>query len=121
MKANLIVEICPMEPRASLCTAYGESITGSQWESDILDCTSSGDCQDACEYVLDNIGVEFRIVAKDSNGQYVNRIATDQELLDTCKAIYFDSETEFSVADMYRVMTYLVSDAAHGVESECDA
>lgn len=113
MKPNLIIEICPREPRASLCTIDGESVMQSAWREDIADCTRSGDAQPACEYVLDRIGVEFRIVARNACGEYENRLATDDELRATCEEIYFDSNADFS--DRRCAEIYLIWDAA------CDA
>lgn len=113
MKPNLIIEICPHEPRASLCMIDGESVMQSEWGDDIADCTRSGDAQPACEYVLDRIGVEFRIVARNARGEYENRLATDDELRATCEEIYFESDTDFS--DRRCAEIYLVWNAA------CDA
>lgn len=110
MKPNLIIEICPHEPRASLCTIDGKSVMQSEWGDDITDCTRSGDVQPACEYVLDQIGVEFRIVARNASGEHETRRATDDELRAACKAIYFDSNADFS--DRRRAEIYLVWDAA---------
>lgn len=110
MKPNLIIEICPHEPRASLCTIDGDSVMQSEWCEDIADCTRSGDVKPACEYVLDHIGVEFRIVARNACGEYENRLATDDELCATCDAIYFDSDADFS--DRRCAEIYLVWDAA---------
>ena len=116
MKPNLVIEICPNEPRATMCTMRGDDIAGSQWESDIADCRASGDCQDACEYVLDDIGVKFEIIAQDESGKYVSRDATPAEKQATCEAIYFESETDFS--DERWADIYLVWEAAANEESE---
>ena len=114
--ANLIIELCPLEPRASLCTMQGESVLQSEFKTDILDCTTSGDCQDACEYVRDQIGVEFRIVARNASGEYENRLATDAEKSETARAIYFDSDADFS--DISLAETYLIWDAANALADE---
>ena len=102
-----IVEICPIEPRASICGMNGESVDSHQ---EIADCRASGDCQPACEYVL-SLGVQFRIVARDDSGKYVNRLATDSEIEATAREIYFDSESDFSNMDVARL--YLIWQAAH--------
>ena len=112
----LIVEICPREPRASMCTASGASLRRSPHKSDVLDCTGSGDAQPACEYIRDVIGVDFRIVARDAAGNYRNRKATAEEKAETCRAIYFESETDFS--DEAMAETYLIWEAANGVANE---
>jgi hypothetical protein len=112
----LIIEICPREPRASLCLANGESVRGSRFDSDIADCRASGDVRDACEFVRDRIGVVFRIVARNAAGDYENRLATAEEKAETCRAIYFESETDFS--DESTAETYLIWQAACDVEHE---
>ena len=104
-----IIEICPFEPRATICGMNGESV-------DIADCRASGDCEPACNYVRDSLGVEFRIVARDESGQYVNRLATDAELQATCEAIYFESETDFS--NRATCETYLIWEAACQCEGD---
>ena len=108
---NLIIEI--QSTYAGICTMEGESIIGSKWESDVLDCTTSGDCWDACEYVLDHVGVEFRTVALDpETGKYENRIATSKEKQLCCEEIYFDHEPdEFS--DETKANIYLIWEAAN--------
>jgi hypothetical protein len=114
----LIIEICPREPRADFCLANGESVRGSRFDSDIADCRASGDVQDACEFVRDRIGVAFRIVARNTAGDYENRLATAEEKAETCRAIYFESETDFS--DESTAETYLIWQAACDVEHESE-
>lgn len=110
--AQLIIEICPREPRTSLCLANGlELSTDPDTAEHVADCTRSGDCEPACLYVLDAVGVEFRIIARNDRGEYENRIATAEEKAATARAIYFDSDSDFS--DERTVETYLVWDAAH--------
>jgi hypothetical protein len=94
----------------------GESVRGSEYESDLRDCIKTGDCQQACEYVLDHIGVTFCIVAKDNAGKYENRLATDSEMKATCEAIYFESDSDFT--DMRLAQIYLVWDAASELDSD---
>lgn len=112
---HYIIEICPNEPRASICGMNGESVAN---DSNIADCRASGDCQPACEFVRDSLGVEFRIVARNESGNYENRLATDSELTATAQAIYFDSESDFTDIDTAKM--YLIWDAAHSCESDDD-
>lgn len=112
----IIIEICPNEPRASACLANGESIVGSDYESDFLDCCAQGDVEQACEYIRDQIRVEFRAVARSESGDYENRLATSLEMAATCRAIYCDSETDFD--DIENAALYLIWEAASGVQSE---
>jgi len=115
--AQIIIEICPKEPRASACLINGESVATDSYVAEMLaDCRRSGDAQRPCEYVLDDVGVEFRIVARNASGEYENRLATDEEKAATCRAIYFESETDFS--DVRRAEIYLVWEAASDAESE---
>jgi len=104
----LIIEICPHEPRAMFADVKG-------YESDIADCTGSGDAQEACEYVRDQIGVAFCIVARNAAGEYENREATEAEIEATARAIYFESDSDFSDVDV--AATYLIWEAAHMEES----
>lgn len=104
----LTIEICPNEPRS-------EFVDVSGYVEDIADCTASGDCEPACAYVRDHIGVQFRIIAKNESGAYENRIATESEVERTARAIYFESESDFS--DMKVAALYLIWDAAHNAES----
>lgn len=113
---QFIIEICPHEPRATVCGMEGESVAVNQ---DLADCRASGDCQPACEYVRDALGVEFRIVARDESGAYVNRLATPEEMEATARAIYFESEADFSDRDT--CATYLIWEAASGLEGEDNA
>lgn len=110
----LIIEIDA--ENATMCLANGESVKGSEYESDVADCCASGDVEDACRYLVNHVGIEFCIVAKNANGDYENRIATAQEKQATCEAIYFDSETDFSDENMAEI--YLVWQASDGVQHE---
>jgi hypothetical protein len=113
--AALIIEICPREPRTSACLMNGDEVaTDPEVAQHLADCNASGDCEDACRYVLRHVGVEFRTVARNAAGQYENRLATDDEKAATCRAIYFDSDTDFSDPSMAEL--YLVWDAARDVE-----
>lgn len=114
--AQLIIEICPREPRASACLMNGESVSSDpDVARDLADCTRSGDCEPACLYVLEQVGVEFRIVARNAAGEYENRIATAEEKEATARAIFFESDSDFS--DERTAETYLVWEAAHGEEN----
>lgn len=106
----MIIEICPYDPLAIVVDWREEH------EQDLLDCTGPGDAQEACEYVRDRIGVEFRIVAKNANGVYKNRKARKAELKKTCRAIYFDSDADFSDPDT--CATYLIWEAANNFSQE---
>ena len=110
----ITIEICPHEPRADVAIWAKESHEGP-----LLDCTGPGDAQPACEYVRDQIGVVFQIVARnDFNGLYENRYATRQEIEDTCKAIYFDSDADFSDDDACAI--YLIWEAACNLAREIE-
>lgn len=116
---KIIIEICPQEPRASACLMSGEEVsTDAEVSAHLADCTRSGDCEDACRYVVRHVGVEFRIVARNFAGEYENRLATADEKEETCRSIYFDSESDFS--DESTAETYLVWEAAHSVDGEND-
>lgn len=115
---QIIIEICPHEGRASACLMDGESVnTDQDVRGALADCCKSGDAQEACEFVLDQIGVEFRIVALDTNGKYENRLATHYEKARACRAIYYDSDRDFD-ADERWCDIYLVWQAAHDAEQE---
>lgn len=110
--AKLIIEICPLEPHAIACLMSGAKLSDNpEMASDLADCARSGDCEPACQYIIDHVGVEFRIVARNSRGKYVNRLATAAEKEATARAIYFESDSEFS--DERTAETYLVWEAAH--------
>ena len=110
----ITIEICPHEPRASVAIWVKES-----HEEHLLDCTGPGDAQPACAYVRDQIGVVFNIVARnDYNGLYENRYATRKEIQDTCKAIYFESDSDFSEDDTCAM--YLIWEAANNLAHEIE-
>lgn len=100
-----IIEIST-EGETLACGYDGESLGGSEFEGDLLDCVKPGDCEHACGYVRDILKPEFRIVAKDSKGEYQNRIATADEKQLACESIYFESESDFSdesLAELYLI------------------
>ena len=106
----MLIEICPFEGLATLSDAPCET---SQEFQDIKDCTASGDVESACQYILDCYAPKFHIVAKNSQGKYENRIATDREISATARQIYFDSDTDFD--DIENAKLYLVWEMASGV------
>ena len=113
---QFIIEICPNEPRASICSMEGESVAN---HPDIADCRASGDRGQACAFVRDSMGVEFRRVAiNPETGEYENRLATDAELQETCEAIYFESDSDFT--DRETCELYLIWDAANSCEGESE-
>jgi hypothetical protein len=57
--------------------------------------------------------VQFWIIAKNDRGEYESRIASEIER--TARAIYFDSESDFSYVSAAAL--YLIWDAAHNAES----
>lgn len=114
MTHPLIIEICPREPRASVCLANGGEVKGSDLENDLRDCCASGDVMEACQFVRDQLGIDFRIIARNAAGVYENRPATAAEKAETCRAIYFDSDTDFD--DEADAELYLIWEAANGEE-----
>lgn len=113
-KPHYIIEICPHEPRASICSMTGESVAN---DPDIADCRASGDCEPACTYVRDRLGVQFRRIARNPvTGEYENRLVTYSELDATAHAIYFESDIDFS--DRATAELYLIWDAANSCEGE---
>ena len=116
MTPRLIIEICPHEPRATACLPSGDVLSTDPYVAEALaDCRASGDCEEACRFVLTTLAPEFRIVARNAAGDYENRLATDEEKVATCKAIYFDSERDFTEDDWADV--YLVWEAAASAEN----
>ena len=109
MTKPLIIEIDA--ENATMCLANGETVVGSEHWLDIKGCSASGDVEDACRYVLESIGIDFRIVAKDADGNYENRTATAAEKQATCEAIYLESERDFSDEEWSEL--YLVWEAAN--------
>lgn len=112
----VIIEIWPKTGETSACLKDGSEITTNL---DILthfkDCNAAGSSWNICADIRDNIGVEFRIIERDSKGKYENRLATDAEKQETCETIFFDSETDFS--DMDDAEIYLIWDAAKEFDS----
>ena len=82
---------------------------------DFSDCTSPGDSEPACRYVLENYDIDWRIV-KQIDGKYQNVSASDDDKRIFCETVYFDSETDFSDSDNSEL--YLIWEAAHQLENE---
>ncbi len=115
--AKLIIQVCPREPCVTACLMNGEEVkTDSEVFEALADCNRGGDVEPACDFVRDQVGVEFRIVAMDSAGKYENRLATDAEKEATARAIYFESESDF--ADMHTCENFLIWEAARNVEED---
>ena len=113
--ALVLIEL--MGNELSVCLPSGESVlTDSVVAADLQDCCKSGDCQEACEYVLDVLGVQFNII-KTVDGKVVKVPATHEEKAVVCKAIYFDSNTDFH-GDERWCDIYLVWEAASQVDGE---
>jgi hypothetical protein len=99
------------------CTNEGESLIGSDFERDFLDCTGSGDAEPACEYIRDTFEIDWRIVARNAAGDYENRTATPEEKAECARAIYFESDSDFE-GDESLCENYLIWQAAHDIEYE---
>jgi len=114
--STMIIEI--HDEGAIVCTTEGEAPSGEML-ADLLDCCASGDCEDACRYVLSEYQPEFRIVRcvdKTCNPwKFENGIATAEEKQATCEAIYFESESDFSDEDLAEV--YLIWQAADDAQN----
>lgn len=100
-KAKYLVEICPHEPRATICGPR-DGVDSLQRDTTVIDCVKSGDCAQACHYLLSQ-GVEFRIVARDTRNNYRNRLATHAEIVATARAIYGDYFASVKMAKVYLV------------------
>ncbi len=111
-KYKYIVEVRPKEPSASICGPRGGSV---RKHTDVLACTLPGNVEPDCRYLL-SLGVDFRIVAQSAKGEYENRKATDQEITDTAKAIYFESESDMGDLELAKV--YLVWSATDSARNE---
>lgn len=119
MMQKLIIEVCPREPRASICLADGRECRDDETVyRDLMDCTGSGDAEPACRYILENYDVDFRIVKRNAAGDYENVPASPEEMQATCRAIYSDSDRDFSEDDWAAI--YLVWEAACSEESNYD-
>lgn len=119
MAARLIIEISPSEPNASAYLPDGRSCRADPEIAEaLLDCTGSGDVEPACGFVRDTIKVDWRIVARNAQGEYENRVATAAEKAATARAIYFESATDFE--DEGDAEAYLIWSAASDFENESE-
>lgn len=106
----------------TVCTNEGDYIWaetddyGDAWiYDDFLDCNATGDCEDACRYMIENYRIDWRIVKK-VDGEYANVTATAEDKQEVAKSIYFDSDNDFS--DETWAEVYLIWQAACDVEQE---
>jgi Fe-S-cluster-containing dehydrogenase component len=100
----------------SVCRLNGSRIRPtSTLGQDLLDCVKSGDCEPACRYVLETYKPQIRIV-KQVNGQYANVLASAEDMIGVCEAIYFESETDFNNTD--NCALYLLWQAAADYQNE---
>lgn len=97
----------------SCCTLEGTEIEGPLL-ADLQDCNASGDCEEACQFILDHYSPEIRIVRRTEFGYYENDFATPAEKAEVCRGIYFDSESDFDDEDLADL--YLVWSAAGQLE-----
>lgn len=105
-----IVELCGDES-VNICRKNGANVSKrSELYKDLCDCIKPGDAEDACRYVISKHKPEFRIV-KQIDGEYKNVLATHQDKAAVCRAIYFESESDFD-GDESLCETYLIWDAA---------
>lgn len=110
--AKLIIEIVGED--VSACLMDGSEVATDAEVSEALDdCTHSGDASEACAFVRNVIGVEFRTIVRNGTGEYENRQATDAEMAACARAIYFESETDFTDRD--NAADYLIWQAAHDI------
>ena len=101
----------------TVCRKNGSSISPrSRLAKDLLDCNRSGDCEPACRYVLSEHKPEFRVIKK-IDGKYENILANNQDKAAVCRAIYFESESDFD-GDESLCDAYLIWQAASSFESE---
>ncbi len=108
---ELEIEVSPKEPRANI---NHEIDTASALHDDLADCTRPGDAEGALRYILDNYGVRFTIQCEKLEWKY--REATDAELAETCREIYFESDSDFSdrdTAELY-ILWQAASDYCEG-------
>lgn len=108
---SFIIEIG--HEHASACTLEGDALSGELLE-DMLDCNKSGDCESACQYVLDTYSPAFRIV-KEIGGEYQNVLASAEDKQAVCEAIYFESESDFTDESLSEL--YLVWESAATIEA----
>jgi len=103
---SFIIEI--WHEYAYACTLSGDELSGDMREA-MLDCIKTGDCEEACRYVLEVYSPQFRVVKK-VDGEYRNVLASTEDKREVCEAIYYDSESDFQDEDSADL--YLVWEAA---------
>jgi hypothetical protein len=108
IKARLPISICPAEPRANVDCDVSDSMS-----QDLLDCTGPGDAEPACRYVMQAYDLAFTIW---DSAERKHRTATPAEIGATCRAIYFDSDSDFD--DLDTCAMYLVWEVAANYEQE---
>lgn len=110
MTKALIIEIVGED--VSVCLTNGQEVSEDEEVSQALaHCRASGDAEEACAYVRDHLGADFRTIARsEASGEYENRGATREEKQAVCEAIYFESSTDFS--DEGTAELYLIWEAA---------
>ena len=98
---------------SSICPLEGENVS-PEILSDLKDCTSVGDCEESCEYILSKYSPEIRTV-RQTGSEFENVLASAEEKERFCRKVYFESESEFADEDIANL--YIVWEAAH---SHCD-
>ena len=114
MTKALVIELVGED--VSICLTNGQEVSVDEEVSTALaHCRASGDVEEACAYVRDHLGVDFRTIARnEATGEYENREASGEEKQAACEAIYFESSTDFS--DEGNAELYLIWEAASRVE-----
>jgi len=97
-------------------TEDGDTCFDVETYSDLADCCASGDCEDACRYILANYSVDWRVVKKCEDGNFHNVTATSYDKRKVCEAIYFESESDFSDEQLAEV--YLIWQAASQLNND---
>lgn len=99
----------------NLCMANGSELTDETLLSDLRDCTTSGDVEDAYQYVLDTYEIEWRTVrcVNREPFEFKNYQATPEEITQAVQSIYPDSDTDFT--DQNDAKLYLIWQAANNL------
>ena len=115
---SFIVELCDRNC-ISLYRKNGSRIgKRSSLYADLSDCNKSGDCEDACRFVLKHHKPEFRIVKK-IDGNYENVVADFADKIAICKKIYFDSNFKWEESEKWCEI-YLIWQCAAELDSSED-
>lgn len=114
--------ICEIDSEnATLFLENGHEIhTDSPVFEDAQDCTGAGDAEPAIRYLMGNYEIEFRTVRQVSTDpvKFENVQASDAELTATARAIYHDSETDFT--DIDNAKMYLLWQATSDLVQSAD-